>query len=479
MSEKIEIVLVDETGGQSQPPASSPNSPTPTPTPTPTPAASTPTPTPAASTPTPATPAPGTQTPPSLPGAGAGAPTPNLPNQTAGSVTWVDRLGKVFDRVFSRQMGRPFRQLHKAILQVIRAPMQIVNKGMQILRNPANALGALAGGVGQQATNLKLLRYELFAARQRSKMIRLLKRMAPQSSNQSGGGFLNRTWKRITDLFRRNQSGGKPKAGGQPVGKAGSGTAARGVAGGAGGGAVARGVAGGAGGAGGGAMAGAGRAAMGAVQAGSKLLTNPVGLIVAAVIAAFVGLAAATYGLIKVFKHNEQELLSVSGEIRGALSEREAGRVQLRVERNERIGKETAQITRAWTRFEEMSYELWTDIFELLSQFAPFLEFLIDLMTALLASFRVALKQIMIIIQLLDYMIIPFIELVPGTIKGAVAEFGESVVDAFQAWQNVFQNNSTPAGTPGFFGSNPHQNQSRPINPALFNPGLPQGPNRI
>ena len=450
MSEKIEIVIVDESAGETQPsPPAQSNGTTTAPAP-----------------PAPATtgaPSPSNAAPSSTP---SNAPPSSVPpgsntQQTSGSVTWLDRFGKVLDQAFKRGFGRPLRRMEMSFRRAMQIPQQIVGRAGQLAGNFGGRVldrvlprGNQSQGDSGQGKSHRV--YKLTATAQRNRIIRLLYKIAYSRGNNSGV---------LEGVFSRKSQGklsnAQPRIAG-PTSKTAVATT--------------------------GARAGGGRMIAGATRVGgaaSKLLTNPIGIAVAIVLAAIAAVAIGLYGLAKVFKHNEQELKSVSPQISAALAEKEFGRTRQRIERNEKIGDATAAMTRTWTRFEEAQYELWTAFYELVVPFAPLLEMFVDFLTAIIQSLKASLKLLMLVVQVLDaiYQVMTLGllgELVQGGVVDALSDYQNAMQDATNAWIEVLTRNSGRGqSNTNNFGRNPFQNQSQPPTAPLFNPQLPRGRGRI
>lgn len=457
MSEKIEIVIVDESTGESQP--------------SPSPPSTVPPPRPASSDTTPPTPQTEPAQPTNQPAQPTTPPQPSQP-QTSSSDSWLDRFGRILDRTLGMRIGRPIRRMEMAFRRVLQLPLQAVQQ-----------VGRVAQGLGGQIIDRVLPRrpdvrmdgggdgkshrvYKLTAIAQRRRMIRLLHQIATLGGRRDNV---------IEGIFRRSGTprlaNRQPRIGQQTAGTA---VATRGATTPAATGGAARVGA-----------AGASRLAGMAGRAGAALASNPIGWAIAIITAAVAATALALYGLAKVFKHNERELASVSPQISAALAEREFGRVQQRIERNERIGEQTAAMTRTWTRFEEAQFELWTAIYELLVPFAPALEMVIDFLTAIVQSLKATIRLLMVIVQVLDaiYDIMNgplFGDLIDGGVVDAIQDYQNAMKDATDAWLEVLTTNSGKGqSNTNNFGRNPFKNQSAPPTPNLFNPGLPRGKGRI
>lgn len=453
MSEKIEIVIVDESTGETQPSPPAPSGGTTT---TPAPAAPAAPATPETNASTPTTPA--NSSPNSVP--------PGSQTQTtSGSVTWLDRFGKVLDQAFKRGFGRPLRRMEMAFRRTMQIPQQILGRAGQIA-------GGLGGRVldrflprgnesqGDSGTGKSHRLYKITATSQRNRMIRLLYKIANQARGGRDGileGSFTRKNQRLLPNPQRRIAGPSTGTTVATTGAATTGARAGGVA-------------------------GAARVAGGAA---ARLLTHPIGIAVAIILAAMAAVAVGLYGLAKVFKHNEQELKSVSPQISAALAEKEFGRTRMRVERNEKMGDATAAMTRTWTRFEEAQYELWTAIYELLMPFAPILEMFVDFLTAIVQSLKAMLKLLMLVVQILDaiYQVMTFGafgELVQGGVVDALNDYQNAMQDATRAWIEVLTRNSGKGqSNTNNFGRNPFKNQSKKPTAPLFNPQLPRGKGRI
>ncbi len=375
----------------------------------------------------------------------------------------------MLDAAFRRGFGRPLRRMEMSFRRVMQIPQQLVGRAGQVVGN-------LGGRVldrffpkpdensDNQATGKNHRLYKLTAIRQRNRMIRLLHQIARLLGKKDHGDVIEGTFSKKTRTLLPNR---QPRIAGPTNNTA---VAPRTAA-----------ATGATTGARAGGMAGASRL-LGGI---GRLATNPIGAAVAVILAGIVAVGLALYGLAKVFKHNEQELKSVSPQISAALAEREFGRTRQRIERNERMGDATAAMTRTWTRFEEAQYELWTAIYELLMPFAPLLEMFVDFLTAIVQSLKAALKLLMLVVQILDaiYQVMTFGafgELVQGGVVDALNDYQNAFQDATNAWIDVLTTNSGRGqSNTNNFGRNPFQNQSQKPKPNLFNPQLPRGKGRI
>lgn len=126
----------------------------------------------------------------------------------------------------------------------------------------------------------------------------------------------------------------------------------------------------------------AGGASTGAAAAvGAVAMANPIGISVAAVVAAFAGLVIATKGLADVFSSQAELLRRVSPQIEIALSRRQMNTELNQLERANRIGDGLGRFENAKTNLQDQQEKLITQILQLLIRVEPLLTGLIDTTT--------------------------------------------------------------------------------------------------
>ncbi len=447
---KIEIVLVDESGGES-PPATSADSAIPA--------------SPASATPTPATPATPASPPPSAASPGSPSPGASSPPASQGAGSGATGLLESISQAInatvsqSRTLQGLVRGVQQNVTRLIRLPQQIASSLANLIPNSfRQALSGIFGTLGNAGKKVGSSIWDKIAAKQRSQIIALLSAIL-----QRQGGSLPRPM-RPTPLRpggpapsipnSRPLSGPqlptvppRPRGGGASQaarGAAGTGAAARGAAGGAGGGAVAR-------------------AAGGAI---ARLASNPYTLAVAVIIAAFAALALATYGLVKAFRSQERELAEVSGEVSQALAGREVARIENKLERSERIGTEIASFAGTWTNFETALYKLTTEILDLLTILMPLVEFVVQMITDMLKDLRQIVAILNLLFEIMD-------EFAAGgnLTQETIFQAGMKVVDAFLADRPA--QNQRPNK---LFSPNPFQDTAVDVRQALNNQNAPARP---
>lgn len=441
MAEKIEVVIVDETDQQSQPtPPGSVGPSSSSPTPPPSSGAGSGSPSPA---PSPAPPPP--------------APANNGASSGSSIVNSVEQLLSAA----KRQIIQPIRGV---LNSAMRLPGQLLGQLRNLIPNSIrtgfmNLMGQLSGPARTAGSVI----WDKIAAKQRAQIITLLTAMMRQRD-----GRLPQSMRPLA-----LRPGGPPPT---PPGASGvnqprlptvpprsSAAAARGqaVRAGAATGARAAGTAA----AGTGATAGAGATV-------AALASNPVGWVIAAIIVAFSTLILATIGLVKVFKSQERELAEVSGEISGVLAQREVTRIESQIDRNERFGSDIAQFGQVWTNFEDALYNLITEMLDLLMPLMPLIELILEGIQIGISQLRVQIAVMNVIQEILDT---PF-----GFTDETAGEAVKNLMEAFEGMEQAVNDfltfNNKPTKNNRLFGANPFQNNSRAINPAMFNPPLPPRP---
>jgi len=430
MAEKIEVVIVDESAGQSQP--SPPGSPT--------------------TPPQPNRPSQPTTPPPAQPG---------QPATPGNGGSWINQIINAIRQgtAQSAAIQRLIQGTQQSIQRIVQLPGQLLRSAANLIpasfRQAGSALGQrMTGGAQRAASTI----WDKIAAKQRAQIISLLKALVIAQ-----GGNVPRMFrpKALNDFLGRQRLPTVAPRQLQNI----KGTAAR-VAEDA---AIGRAASGATGAAAGRATAGAATSGAGGAITGA--LSNPVTAVIAAVVVGLTALALATVGLVKVFKSQEQELAEVSGEISGALAEREMARIESRIERNERFGSDIAQFSRTWTNFEEAVYQLWTEILDLLMPFLPAIESIIEMLTVMVQAFRKQLAAVNVIVELLDF---------TGKTEETPMEAIKNYLDATADYNRAVQDFLTASG-PGskgarMFGQNPFKDESYIPRPAQFNPPLPPRP---
>jgi len=136
----------------------------------------------------------------------------------------------------------------------------------------------------------------------------------------------------------------------------------------------ARGAAAAAGGAGGAAAGGATGAGVAAAFAG-----GPLTLAIAGVVLALTGLAIGIKTVLGLYNRQGDELQEFSGAIYGARAEIESERLGSKIERAQKIGGNVAQVEGAQGQFNDAMYDLFTEIYSVLAESAPYIETGIEL----------------------------------------------------------------------------------------------------
>jgi hypothetical protein len=129
-----------------------------------------------------------------------------------------------------------------------------------------------------------------------------------------------------------------------------------------------------------GTTAGAGAGAGGAAAAGGAAVAGvaAVAIPVAATVAAFVALVAATYALHRTFKSTADELEGFSGDISAARARAQANTTINMADRARAIGPQLGRLENANTRFQDSTEKLWTQILQLLIKAEPALTKIVD-----------------------------------------------------------------------------------------------------
>lgn len=450
MAEKIEVVIVDETGGQSQP---SPPGTTPGTTPGPTPG-TTPGTTPG---PTPARPSQGAPGPSTAPTPQTGSRPPTQPQANSGGSLPSQIINGVQQVVTQagQNIIQPLQTTFNGLLQL---PGRLLSGLRNLIPNSIReGMGALLARIAGPAKTAASNIWDKVAAKQRAQIIALLKALLVKRGGELPGPL------RPRPLQSPQRPGSLPTVpprprGSMPAAARSVGTAATG--------ARAAGAAAGSGGA---------SAATGTAAAGvGALASNPVGWVIAAIIVAFSALIIATVGLVKTFKSQEQELRDVSGEISGALAVREVRRIESQIDRNERFGSDIAQFSMVWTNFEDALYNLITEILDLLVPFLPMIEVILESITLTIALQRQQLALLNVISEMIDAMVGGW--MTDETVGEAIQNFFDAQTAVQQAMDDLMTFNNRPSQTSRLFGNNPFQNNSRPITPGQFNPPLPPRP---
>ena len=135
-----------------------------------------------------------------------------------------------------------------------------------------------------------------------------------------------------------------------------------------------RGAAAAAGGAGGAAAGGAAGVGGAAAFAG-----GPITLAIAGVVAALAGLAIGIKTVLGLYNRQGDELQQFSGAIYGARAEIESERLGSQIERAQKIGGNVAQVEGAQGQFNDAMYDLFTEIYSVLAESAPYIETGIEL----------------------------------------------------------------------------------------------------
>ena len=135
-----------------------------------------------------------------------------------------------------------------------------------------------------------------------------------------------------------------------------------------------RGAAAAAGGAGGAAAGGAAGVGGAAAFAG-----GPITLAIAGVVAALAGLAIGIKTVLGLYNRQGDELQQFSGAIYGARAEIESERLGSKIERAQKIGGNVAQVEGAQGQFNDAMYDLFTEIYSVLAESAPYIETGIEL----------------------------------------------------------------------------------------------------
>jgi hypothetical protein len=126
----------------------------------------------------------------------------------------------------------------------------------------------------------------------------------------------------------------------------------------------------------------AGGASTGAAAAvGAAAMANPIGISVAAVVAAFSGLAIATKALSDVFSSQSELLRRVSPQIEIALSRRQMNTELNQLERANRIGNGLGRFENAKTNLQDQQEKLVTQILQLLIRLEPVITTVVDVTT--------------------------------------------------------------------------------------------------
>ena len=124
-----------------------------------------------------------------------------------------------------------------------------------------------------------------------------------------------------------------------------------------------------------------GAAAAGGTAAAAGTVLGPFVVVVLAATAALGALVGAIKLFTNIYEKQAMELQGVSGPIAAAVAQRDVNRELARIRRAEEIGPDVARIFSANTRLQDATYELWTQIYDLMGNFAPQLEKGLDGMT--------------------------------------------------------------------------------------------------
>lgn len=147
----------------------------------------------------------------------------------------------------------------------------------------------------------------------------------------------------------------------------------------------------------------AGGASTGAAAAvGAAAMANPIGISVAAVVAAFAGLVIATKGLADVFSSQSELLRRVSPQIEIALSRRQMNTELNQLQRANRIGDGLGRFENAKTNLQDQTEKLITQILQLLIRAEPAITQLIDTATSAALDTRERLAKAEQMLALLE-----------------------------------------------------------------------------
>jgi hypothetical protein len=135
---------------------------------------------------------------------------------------------------------------------------------------------------------------------------------------------------------------------------------------------------------------GATAAAGAAGAAGAAALSNPVGIAVAAVVAAFAGLAIATKVLNDTFTSEADRLEKYSASIGIARGNQRINTELNMIDRARRLSGPLGGLENSKTALNDSMEKLWTEILTILSGYAPYLAKGVDLLTLLSQAAREA-----------------------------------------------------------------------------------------
>lgn len=210
-----------------------------------------------------------------------------------------------------------------------------------------------------------------------------------------------------------------------------------------------------------------GAAAAGAAATASTAWFPPLAIAIAAVTAMFVGLAVGARKLTDWFDRQADELEEFSGAIAGARAKIESTQITNTVERARAIGPAVAQVEAAKGRFQDATTDLMTEISKELAKLAPILEGMLDMATATARGVETTVNLMQLSMAVASGDIV--------SIATEMVEVINSVNKMTEAFGDIFQTNAPNQQVNWVLGQNPF-GQQRPQNGNPLPPGGRIGP---
>ncbi len=322
------------------------------------------------------------------------------------------------------------------------AARQTVGAGAARVRQTARTVGSETSAVAQSTRVGRAIIYagQVAVMGTQAAVGRAAGRIQQSAAYQQGSATVGRTVGRIAGRGRSMAPAIAGRGAGSAAARSAGAIAVRSAATGAVTTTAAAGAGAGAVGASGGAAAGGAAAGAAGTAGGIAAVAGPIGLAVAGVVAAFGAAVIAVRKLSDVFVGQADQLQDLSGPIAASRAQGQVRMELARLDRAERIGPETAQIDAASQRLAEATYQVQTQLLELLASQADKIEFGLDTLTAMLQALVTLKEAADIAVEAAN----PFSG--PMALFDEIDEVRNQGAVLAEAVKNIFERNDQPAG---------------------------------